>query len=190
MKYVLEPLTLPVVAQKSCPRGYGWFASHYGSSVPQRAEILRRIETERRGKVGALTVEVYRQDRRSTRSDRCLHLGDVDRSRHPFGIDKDDLSARVLYPNCSRDAAVGSGDHFIARRDADRLERDRDRVCAVGNTHGVRDATPLRKCLLERIELVAEEELPAREHAFGRCIKLDAQSRGVPREIAEPDGHQ
>ena len=133
MKYVLEPITLPVVAN-SCPRGDAWFASHYGSSVPQRAKILRRIETERRGvadrscasaldlramrlsavfdkresvafrdlrergKVGALTVEVYRQDRRGTRTDCCLHLRDVDCSRHRFGIDKDDLTARVSIP--------------------------------------------------------------------------------------------
>src|SRR5689334_5033835 len=49
MEYVLEAFTLSVVAQEPCPLGDTRIPCDNGSAVPERAEILRRIETERRG---------------------------------------------------------------------------------------------------------------------------------------------
>ena len=69
-----------------------------------------------------------------------------------------------------RDGCRGQrrGDDFVARSDADRAQRQRDRVRAGADSDCVLRAACLGKLRLERLDLGAENEPAAGDHAIDR----------------------
>ena len=81
-------------------------------------------------------------------------------------------------------------DHLVARPDAQRAQRDRDRLGAVGDADRVLRADVGGELGLERRHLRPEHEVPGVEHAVDRGADVRAQ-RGLRREgVEERDRHR
>ena len=106
----------------------------------------------------------------------------VDVAEHRAGARVDDrLGGRV--------EGERRDDDVVAGADAERAQRDRDRVGAVGDADGVPRAEVGRELVLERGDLGAEDERPAVEHLGELRVDLPAQRIERRLGVEQRDRH-
>ena len=126
-----------------------------GATLPKRSTATTAFV---RGVSAARTVSAVTQ-----------HVSRVDVAEDRHGARRRDrLGARV--------EGEGGHDDLVARADAERAQRDRDRLRPVGHADGVRGAEPPRELALEGLDLGAEDELPAVDDALDRGVSSSARS--------------
>ena len=81
-------------------------------------------------------------------------------------------------------------DDLVARPDAQRAQRDRERLGAVGDADRVPRADVGGELGLERLDLGPEDEVPAVEHAMDRGADVGAQRRLRGGRVEERDRHR
>jgi hypothetical protein len=119
--------------------------------------LVSNIEDRRH--VGRLPVQMHRQDRLGPWCNRPLDQFDVDQIVVGIRVDQHRRRARVGDRQCRGDKSVGGRNHFVARTNAQRPQRQGERGGSVGDAETVFAAAKLGKRLLEVGNLVAEDEL-------------------------------
>ena len=135
------------------------------AAVFDDGEVVARGDLGDGAHVGRLTVEVHRHDRRSVRRHgrgRCVRI-----ERQAIGIDVGKNGAGARHHDRERRVRGRERrrDHLIARPDAKRAQRDRQRIGAGADAYGVGRLTGGRELVFESFELRTENEPAARDDA-------------------------
>ena len=149
-----------------------------------RAMRLRRIVDQQqpvvrgngchRIKIGRLAIQMRRQDRLGARGDRGLDPRRVEIVRRRIGLDRHRRRAGHANRQLCRDIAVARNDHFIARANVRRLQREVERVEPVSDPDAMRCAAIGRPSGLERFDF-RPANIPARsDHPIDRSIDVGA----------------
>ena len=78
-------------------------------------------------------------------------------------------------------------DHLVAGADPHRLEREHERVGAVGDADRVRDAEIRGRLALERLDLGTEDEAARLEHLGEALLQLGDERRILRLDVDERD---
>ena len=101
---------------------------------------------------------MHRHDRLGLRGDRRADLGRVDAVGLRVAVHEHRRRARVRDGRGGGDERVGGDDDFVARPDAQSLQRQEQRLGAVRDADAVLRAAVGRELRLERLHLIAEDE--------------------------------
>jgi hypothetical protein len=192
-----------------------------GAAVPERAEVLRREERERRDRPERARAAVRRERARrlggvlDDRHAERLDLGDRRdvaeqvhgdhglRARRQRGLDGLGGHAPRVRGDVAEDGRrtgvrdrlrggverEGGDDDLVARPDAERAQREHERVGPVGDAGGVAGAEVGGELLLEGLDLGPEDERAAVDHLGDLRVDRGAQ-RGERRlRVEQRDGH-
>jgi hypothetical protein len=151
----------------------------------EQAGLARQRED--RVHVDRLAIEVDRDDGARARAETAGHA--VCREQLGTGVDVHGTGrcAGQRHALRRRDEGVGGDDDLVTGSDAQRLERERDRLRSRGDAERVRGLAPRRVVALEHVELLAEREGAGRGDAVDDVHQL-AEQLGVG--VVEPEqGH-
>ena len=157
------------------------------------AERLRRVLDEReaeRGEVGELrraAEQVHGHDRLGARRDPRGHVLRIEVQRHGVDVGEDRSRADTRDRLGRRVERERRADDLVAATDPERLERDDERVGAVGDSDGVRHAEERSGLVLERLHLGPEDEPARREHGREPLFELRDQRRVLRLHVDEWD---
>ena len=117
--------------------------------------------------------------------DRALDLGriEVQRGRVDVGEDRRRAAARDRLGG--REERERRADDLVAGADLERVEREHERVRAVGDADRLLDAEVLGGLALERLDLGAEDEAAAVEGAGERLLELRDEGRVLRLDVNE-----
>ena len=152
-------------------------------------EAAARGEGVERGHVGALAVEVDRQEGFRARREEGGGAGGVEVVGALVAFARDGARAGVRDGEPRGDVAVGGHDHFVAGADPARHEDELQGFETVGHADAVRGADGAGVFLLEGGEFAAEEKLAGVHHAMVGGIEFAAQFAIGGGEIEEWNFH-
>jgi hypothetical protein len=155
---------------------------HQSDPAPAR-EVEQRIE------VGGMAVEVHGQERPRARGERLLHGFGRHVERRGIEVGEHGPRARAQDAERGESGAERRGHDLVARAHAQRLERELDRLRAVGHAHGVFRPERLREFALEGLAFGSQHEPSRVEHAAHRLLDLAAHRGHVAAEVEEGDVH-
>jgi hypothetical protein len=138
--------------------------------------------------VGGTAVQVHRQDRSRARAETGFDLGGVD--QHGAMVDIDQSRSGAHFPDRADGCRgrVGDRNHFVARTDVQRAERNHNRIGPRSDADGRLGPDVGGELLLERLPLRAEDQLARRQNALDRRFHVVAD-RLVAAEIIEGLDH-
>ena len=115
------------------------------------------------------------------RGQHARQLGRVEGEARGIDVDEQRPRARQLDRRDGRHRGMRDGDDIILGPDADRLQRQHQRIGAAADADAVADADVIGKLALERLDLLAQDVAAAFQHAGDRRVDL-----GALREISCP----
>ncbi len=165
----------PVVAIPGAPKAC---AASSRSGRPERGEL-----GERRGPA----EEVHRHDRLRPLGDARRDVVRVEVERDGIDVGEDGRRADTRDRLGGRVEGEGRADHLVAAPDAHRLEREDERVRAVGDADRMRHAEVRGRLALERLDLRAEDEPAGLEHLREPLLELGDERRVLRLDVDERD---
>ncbi len=108
--------------------------------------------------IGAEAEQMDRHDRLRPRRDRGDGLRGIDVEREGIDVDQHGTRSDARDAACRREKRVGRRDDFVARADAERHEREQQRVGARRDADGVLDAEERGQFPLEAVDLRPHDE--------------------------------
>jgi hypothetical protein len=171
-----------------------------GSIAITRADRLRRVlddrrvgasrDLEHRIHIGAQAIQMDGNDRAGARRDRSGHRRRVDVEGERIDVDETRRRAKTHdRPRC-REERERRGDHLVAGTDAERHERDDQRVGSRRHADGVSDADRGRDLVLQRLDLRTTDEALAVTDAGDRRKDVVAQRTVLLLQIEQRDVHR
>ena len=157
------------------------------SSISANASFLR--DARDRLDVGEPAVQVHDDDRARAWRHPLRERRGIDVQRRLVDVRID--GRRTGRADRRRGVAAGVRDRrdLVARADAERTERELERVGAVADRDARRGAAVRRELALERLDLGTEDVVAAIVDARDGGVELRAERRVVAREIVERDRH-
>jgi hypothetical protein len=138
--------------------------------------------------VRRLTVERDRHDRPRARRDCALEEPRIEVAGVGLDIDQHRLRPEEHDHLHGCDEGERAGDHFVARLDVERYQRDEERVGAAGANDGVLHADMGRQALLELRDLGAEDVLAVVENLLDAGVDGRFQRPVLGLEVYEIHG--
>jgi peptidoglycan/xylan/chitin deacetylase (PgdA/CDA1 family) len=217
----LAALGFTVLAELASAAGERPIIRHDHAAVPESAEVLRRVEAERRGvrqgsrpstvvfravrlarvldhrelmgtrelddriHVGALAVEMYRNDRLGLGCRCPLEFRWVERERVGVGVHQHRSGPGGVDRRHRRHARVRGSDHLVAGSHAGRRERESQCIGPGRDTHGVPSAAVLRERSFEAVDNRAQRGTAGVENARHRLKQFVAELRVVAGQVDE-----
>jgi hypothetical protein len=157
--------------------------------VLDNLQVVCACDLEDRVHLGALPVQMHRDDRSRASGQRGFESGRVE---HPgLGLDVDEHGSRsgTLDSGDRRHAGVRLRDHLVAPGDAHGAERDCDRVGPGGDADGMARIAEGGELVLELLDAGAEHEVRLVEDCRDRTVELVSDLRHLTRQLPEAN-HQ
>ncbi len=137
--------------------------------------------------IGALPVEVHRDDRLRPRRDRGLDLAGIDQRIVMAHVDQHRPRAAERYGKCGRREGHGRDDHLVARAQPESTAGKLQRIGAAADAERMRHLAILGKRALEQAHLFAEDEVAAPEDLGDRPRDLRLEVATLRPEVDQRD---
>ncbi len=163
--------------------------------APRLAGVLDHGEAVRLGDlaygvgVGGEAEEVDRHDRFGARRDRRLDRVGVDAERVGTDVDEHGLGSGLSDRLGRRVEGERYGDDLVAGADAQRAERDREAVGAVGDADGTGGPHIRGGLFLEPFDVRPQDHPPAAQHRQHGVLDAVLQLGVLSLDVHESDGH-
>src|SRR6266545_3983139 len=190
------PVGAQVLARVERERGEGAEAAG-PFAVPPRAvrlagvlydgQVVRAGEREHRVHVGRLAVQVHDHQRLAARRDRGGGAGQVDVVGGRVDVVPDRGGSGERDRRRAGDERVGRGQHLVARPDPHGAHAELERGQPGVDAHRVGRLAVLRVLLLERRDVLAEDEVGALQDAADRDVHLGRDRLVLGAQVGQGD---
>ena len=160
-------------------------------ATPGGAECLGRVLDQRQPERGELgerrraAEEVHRHDRLRPRRDAGCDVGRIEVQRDRVDVGEHRGRARAGDRLGGRVERERRADHLVAGADAHRLEREHERVGAVGDADRMGHVEVRRRLALERLDLGPEDEATRLEDLAETLFELRDERRVLRLDVDE-----
>ena len=137
--------------------------------------------------VGRTAVEMYGNNRRRPRGNRCLKGGRIQRVPFRVHIGKDRCGARHGNGESGEGSRQRGHHHLVAGADAGCPQGQLERIGAISHPHSVGHTAILGPFCLERLPLLAQDEPAPLQHALDGLVDFGMETGVFPPQITHGD---